>query len=594
MNPLPLAARAAPAFALSSLALLSLGCAGTPAASDADQLHAIIDRVWEFRKREDPLFATFTGDHRWNDRLPSLALADLERRAEVRREFLVEIEALDRAALGETDLVNADMLAREIRFAVRDFELGGHEMPFNADSGFHTGFARLARDVPLESVTDYDNYLARLAAAPEYFAQQIAHLQAGVDRGFVLPSKSLEGYEGTMASHVAVDPGDSVFWEPFEAFPDRVPESDQERLLERAENVLPEVAAAYGSLLSFFVGTYLPAARATFGASELPSGREFYEEQVRWFTTLDLPAEEIHQLGLEEVARIRAEMEAVIEEASFDGGFNEFVESLRTDPRFYVDSPEQLLKEAALIAKRMDGRLPALFGRLPRLPYTVEPVPASLAPKYTSARYVQAPQDSGEPGVYWVNTYNLASRPLFSLEALTFHEAVPGHHLQLALAAELEGIPEFRRLGGITAFVEGWALYAEWLGIEAGFYLNPYTKFGRLSNEMWRACRLVVDTGVHAMGWSRDEMIDFMASNTALSLHEIETETDRYITWPGQALGYKIGELEIRSLRRQAEEHLGDRFDVREFHDVVLGNGALPLSVLRRVVERWLNEVAGS
>jgi uncharacterized protein (DUF885 family) len=336
------------------------------------------------------------------------------------------------------------------------------------------------------------------------------------------------------------------------------------------------------------VGTYLPGTRTTFGASELPNGRDYYRAQVRWFTTLDASPEEIHEIGLREVARIRREMDETIAETGFDGTFEEFLDFLRSEPRFYVDTAEQLLKEASFIAKRMDGRLPTLFGRLPRLPYTVEPVPDDLAPKYTSARYVRAAIGSGEPGIYWVNTYGLESRPLYSLEALSFHESVPGHHLQLALAAELDDLPEFRRLASITAFVEGWALYAEWLGIEAGFYDDPYSRFGRLSNEMWRACRLVVDTGVHAMGWSRDEMIELMVANTALSRHEIETETDRYITWPGQALGYKMGELEIRRLRRRAEETLEERFDVREFHDVVLANGALPLSVLSDVVEHWL------
>ena len=572
------------------LVLVVLGCSLPPTSADsAVRLGSIIDRVWEFRKQEDPLLATFAGDHRWNDRLPALALEDLERRADVRRGFLGELEAIDEESLSEADRINAAMLERELRNSVRDFELGGYQIPLNADSGFHTSFARLARDVPLRTVGDYENYVSRLSGASTYFEQQIAHLRTGLESGFSLPRETLLGYESTMTIHFVDDVADSVFFAPFAAFPSLVPSADRERLRDAGRGAIEEsVIPAYRSLHEFMVGTYLPGTRTTFGASELPNGRDYYRAQVRWFTTLDTSPEEIHEIGLREVARIRREMDETIAETGFDGTFEEFLDFLRSEPRFYVDTAEQLLKEASFIAKRMDGRLPTLFGRLPRLPYTVEPVPDDLAPKYTSARYVRAAIGSGEPGIYWVNTYGLESRPLYSLEALSFHESVPGHHLQLALAAELDDLPEFRRLASITAFVEGWALYAEWLGIEAGFYDDPYSRFGRLSNEMWRACRLVVDTGVHAMGWSRDEMIELMVANTALSRHEIETETDRYITWPGQALGYKMGELEIRRLRRRAEETLEERFDVREFHDVVLANGALPLSVLSDVVEHWL------
>jgi uncharacterized protein (DUF885 family) len=334
----------------------------------------------------------------------------------------------------------------------------------------------------------------------------------------------------------------------------------------------------------------MPNARESLGASELPDGDEYYRAQIRHFTTLDLTAEEIHQTGLEEVARIRGEMEAIIAEVGFDGTFAEFLDFLRTDPRFYPKTAEELLKEAAFIAKTMDGKLPALFGTLPRLPYTVEPVPDDIAPKYTAGRYVGPPQGSTQPGRYWVNTYALDTRPLYNLEALSLHEAVPGHHLQGALNRELGELPEFRRFSYLSAFGEGWGLYSEWLGLEAGFYQDPYSDFGRLTYEMWRACRLVVDTGVHAKGWTRQQVLDYMAEHTALPLHEITTETDRYISWPGQALAYKLGEIEIRRLRRKAEEDLGTDFDVRAFHDAVLRNGSVPLPVLADSVEAYIAE----
>jgi uncharacterized protein (DUF885 family) len=353
------------------------------------------------------------------------------------------------------------------------------------------------------------------------------------------------------------------------------------------------VVAGYAKLLDFTLDEYVPGARSTLGASELPGGEAYYAQRIRHFTTLDLAPEEIHEIGEREVARIRAEMEQIVREVGFEGGFAAFLDFLRTDPRFYAGTAEELLMRASTIAKRMDAQLPSLFKTLPRLPYGVAPVPDHLAPKYTGGRYVPAPQGGTQPGYYWVNTYALASRPLYVLEALTLHEAVPGHHLQISLANELEDLPSFRRHLYLSAFGEGWGLYSEWLGLEAGFYTDPYSDFGRLTYEMWRACRLVVDTGLHALGWTRDQAMDFLASNTALSLHEVETETDRYISWPAQALAYKLGELEIKELRREAEAALGERFDIREFHDAVLGSGSVPLPVLERIVRRWIETAAG-
>jgi uncharacterized protein (DUF885 family) len=371
--------------------------------------------------------------------------------------------------------------------------------------------------------------------------------------------------------------------------PAGMPAAEQERLREAGRQaIMNGVVTGYRTFLQFMTGEYIPGARVSIGAAALPNGESFYRSTIREFTTLDLTPDSIHKIGLAEVARIRKEMDGIIEKVGFRGTFAEFLHFLRTDPRFYATSPEALLKEAAWIAKRMDGKLPALFGRLPRQPYTVAPVPEHIAPKYTAGRYIQATPGGSEPGYYWVNTYALPSRTLYTLEALTLHEAVPGHHLQIALSQELEGVPAFRRNLYISAFGEGWGLYSERLGIEAGFYTDPYSDFGRLTYEMWRACRLVVDTGIHSKGWTRQQALDFMAGNTALALHEVRTETDRYISWPGQALAYKLGELKIRELRGRAEAALGQRFDLREFHDLVLGAGSIPLTVLERRVLEWI------
>ena len=445
--------------------------------------------------------------------------------------------------------------------------------------------------MPFRTARDYENYIERLRAFPKYVEQQIDNMRRGLERGMTLARVVLEGYEVTINSHVVGSPEESVFYKPFARFPASVPAVDQERIRDSGKDAIHQaVIPAYQAFLDFMTGEYMLKARTTIGASELPNGTEYYQEQVRRFTTLDVTVEEVHQLGLSEVERIQLEMNQVIAEVGFEGDFAEFLEFLRTDPRFYAKTPEQLLKEAAYIAKRMDARLPSLFKKLPRLPYGVAPVPDHLAPKYTGGRYVSAPAGGTEPGYYWVNTYALRNRPLYVLEALTLHEAVPGHHLQHAIAEELEGLPNFRRYLYLSAFGEGWGLYSERLGLEAGFYTDPYSNFGRLTYEMWRACCLVVDTGLHAKHWTRQQAMDYLASRTALSLHEIRTETDRYISWPAQALSYKMGELTIRRLRGEAEQALGSQFDLREFHDLILSNGALPLPILEDVVHASIQQ----
>jgi uncharacterized protein (DUF885 family) len=557
--------------------------------SDGMRLHALFREIWEFRLSEDPLLATSSGDNRANDRLPSQTPADLERRSRFEKDALARLLSIDRTRLEPDDRVSYDVLAWELRTNIGDFERGAWRCSLTSDWGFHMGFAQLPTQVPLRTTKDYENYIARLRDFPRYARENVALLREGLRTGFTLPRVSLEGYDDTVRSHVVAEPEKSVLFEPFRAFPATVPESDRERLRAAGRAAVAEaVVPTYRELLDFFVKEYLPGARTTTAASDLPNGRDYYAHCVRKYTTLDITPEEVHQIGLREVARIRAEMEAVIRETKFEGDFAAFLKFLRTDPRFYPKSGDELLERASFIAKRIDGELPHLFGKLPRLPYGVRPVPAEIAPKFTGGRYEEPPSDGTRAGYYWVNTYKPESRPLYILEALTLHEAVPGHHLQIALQRELTGLPNFRKTVQVDAFSEGWALYSERLGLEAGCFKDPYSNFGRLTYEMWRACRLVVDTGIHNFGWSRQKAVDFLAANTALSLHEVNTETDRYIAWPGQALAYKMGELKIRELRHKAETALGTDFDLRAFHDAVLANGAVPLTVLEGQIDAFI------
>jgi uncharacterized protein (DUF885 family) len=574
---------------LGSSILASPMPAGPGNSTARSQLRALLDETWEFELREDPIFATSVGDHRFNDRLPAVGVADQTRRADARRKFLERLKAIDPAGLDETDRDSRALQRVILEDSIREFELHHYRFPINADSGFHMGFAQLVNQIPLDTTHDYENYISRLRAFPEYVRQNVELLREGLQTGWTLPKAALAGYEKTIEAHVVADPARSRFFVPFASFPAGVPEGDRARLRAAGEKAIrDDVVPAYRAFLEFMTREYMPGARATVGAGDLPGGKEYYAYLVRHFTTLDKTPDEIHALGLEEVRRIRAEMEEVIRKTGFSGGFADFLEFLRTDPRFYAKTPEELLKQASWIAKHIDGKLPSLFGRLPRQPYGVEPVPAEIAPKYTGGRYVGAPPGGKKAGTYWVNTYALESRPLYVLESLTLHEAVPGHHLQGALSAELTDLPPFRRFLYVDAFGEGWGLYSERLGLEMGLYTDPYSNFGRLTYEMWRACRLVVDTGLHAKGWTRQQAIDYVASNTALSLHECTTETDRYISWPGQALAYKMGELKLRELRRRAEEALGARFDVREFHDRILGGGAVTLPILDARVDSWI------
>ena len=570
------------AFALSTLSF-----AAEPEKNP--KLHALFDEEWQFRLKEDPLFATNVGVHTYNDKLPSVTQKDQERRAQASQQFLNRLHEIDPATLNGTDRVSYELFERQLKDNISEVEFRAYLIPWTADSGFHTGFARLSKLVPLNTVKDYENYIARMNACPAYMSQYIELLREAVKTGMTLPSAVLEGYELSMSTHVVEDPTKSVFYAPFVKLPVTVTASEHERLRKQGTDAIRNgVVPGYKSLLDFFLTEYKPKARKTLGASELPNGRKFYEHLVRQFSTLNLSSEEVHQTGLREVERIQKEMYEIIKKVGFKGDFAAFLKFLRTDPRFYPKTAEDLLKEASYIAKRMDAKLPSLFKTMPRLPYGVEPVPAEIAPKYTAGRYVNPAEGSTEPGYYWVNTYKLDSRTLYTLEALTLHEAVPGHHFQTALAAELKDLPEFRRFTYLSAFGEGWGLYSEYLGREAGFYTDPYSDFGRLTYEMWRACRLVVDTGLHAKGWTREQALEYLGSHTALSLLEVQTETDRYISWPGQALAYKIGELKIRELRKKAETELGTKFNVREFHDAVLLNGSVSLPILERLINEYI------
>jgi len=469
------------------------------------------------------------------------------------------------------------------------FEFGAYQIPISSDSGFQVALTFIHRNMPFSNIEHYQYYLETLAAIPQYMSEHMANMREGMERGFTMPAEVLKNYESLISEQIVTNASDSVFYTPFKRLPDSLDNSDKKTLIKKAARIiLDDVVPAHQAYYDFMVKEYIPRARKTIGASALPNGIGYYKQRTQYFTTTQKMPEEIHALGLSEVARIRKEMEQIISDVGFKGSFADFLEYLRTDEKFYASDAESLLKEASFIAKKMDGKLPSLFGKLPRQPYTVEAVPASIAPRYTTGRYVGAPANSARAGAYWVNTYALEKRPLYVLEALTLHEAVPGHHLQIALSREITGLPEFRKNLYISAFGEGWALYSEYLGIEAGFYRDPYSQFGRLTYEMWRAARLVVDTGMHYKNWTKEQAIKLMEENTALSTHNIQTEINRYIAWPGQALSYKMGELTIQRLRDKAQSSLKEKFDVREFHDVVLSNGSIPLTILENVVDEYI------
>ncbi|HCK84551.1 MAG TPA: DUF885 domain-containing protein [Hyphomonadaceae bacterium] len=563
---------------------------GQTASQDLSQL---LEDERAFVYREQPLTATYEGVYDYDNRLASVTPDAYARQLEGDRALLTRLAAIDRGALSAQEQVSADLFSFMVGERVRFAPYREWRLPLNSDSGFHTEILQLHNAHSPRTTHDYETYIARLNDVPRYFREHIANMRIGVRDGFTLPAEIVGGVGQVVAGMRFTRPEDTPLWAPFADFPTVVPESERADLHAAGRAAIANaVMPAFEEFRTFFETEYAPRARRTVAASALPNGRAYYADLVRYYTTLpDATPQVIHRTGLAEVARIRAEMEAIVREVGFQGSFAEFLTFLRTDPQFYATTPEQLLREAAWITREIDGQMPRFFGNIPRTPYTVRPVPAALAPNYTGGRYNPGP--AGGAGEYWVNTYALQNRPLYVLPSLTLHEAAPGHHTQGALARELTGLPRFRQNFYPHAFGEGWGLYSEKLGEEMGVYHTPYQRFGRLTYEMWRACRLVVDTGMHSMGWPRQRALDFMAANTALSTHEVRTEIDRYIAWPGQALAYKTGEMRIIALRQRAETALGERFDIRAFHDALLGSGGVTLPVLERQIDAYIAAAGG-
>lgn len=571
--------------------MLSGAMTQVSAAEDSAAFQALHEKDWAFRLAEFPELASAVGDESQAHRLGRVAPEDQQRRYQFRQQVMAELQDISCERLSHAECINYRIFFRQIRQAIEDHENQAQLIPFNSDWGFYMSLARLPKESEFSRRENYEAYLSRIEELPAVMDEYIGLMREGLRIGMTQPRVVLEGRDQPIRAQIVAEVEESVFYEPFLSQPEGMESAQWEALQLRAHSaVMQGVVPAYTRLLDFFHSHYLPGARETLGASQLPDGARYYQSQIRWYATVDMSAAQIHAIGLAEVQRIRSEMQDIIDEVGFEGDFSAFIEFLRTDPQFYATSAHQLLAEASYFAKKADGRLPQLFNRLPRQPYGVAPVPEDIAPFYTAGRYVGAPLEASRGGYYWVNTHDLRSRPLYALPALTLHEAAPGHHLQGALALEQDDQPAFRRNDYISAYGEGWALYAEHLGVELEIYETPYQHFGRLTYEMWRACRLVIDTGIHAMGWGRQQARDYLAANTALSIHEIATEIDRYISWPAQALSYKLGEYTIRQLRSAAEARLAEGFDVREFHDFILALGSVPLDILQDEVGRWTEE----
>ena len=561
------------------------------AGEDSDAFRVLYEKEWAFRLDEYPSLARENGNDEKAHLITHVSEQDQLRRYRFWQQIELDLADISCEKLEREECINYQMFGRQIHQFLADYETKAYLIPFNSDWGFYLSWNRWGESTDFNSIEDYRNYVSRLKLLPVVMDEYIALMREGLRTGMTQPKVILAGREIPIRKQLVESPEQSAFYKPFLNLDKVDAGENREALLTQARTaVMERVVPAYQRLLDFFEDEYFTAARTTLGASELPNGNKFYEEQIYRYATVDMSAEEIHQLGLSEVARIRAEMETIKAGLKFDGDLAAFIRFLRTDPQFYAKTAHELLAEASYFSKKIDGRLPQLFGKLPRQPYGVEAVPENIAPFYTAGRYVGSPLSAHRGGYYWVNTYALESRTLYTLPALTLHEAVPGHHLQNALAMEQGDQPDFRRNDYISAYGEGWALYAEKLGVEMGIYETPYQDFGRLTYEMWRACRLVIDTGVHTKGWSRKQAQDYLADNTALSIHEITTEIDRYISWPAQALSYKLGEYTIWQLRRQAESRLGADFDLRDFHDFILALGSVPLEILKDEVGRWINE----
>ena len=501
----------------------------------------------------------------------------------------LKLSKIDTDKLDENDNISYELLSFVLNDIIAYYDFERFLNPLLSDSGFHSSLVYNVR--PLYNYNQVKSYLNKLNAIPNYVDQYLPLISEGLEKGVSQPLVIFNGYESTYNDHITDNYESNYFYSPFKNLPKDLSENQKDSVLIEAKNAIEKnVVPQFTRIKGFFENEYYPNTRTAIGVSETPKGSQFYQDRINYYTTSKTyTAEKIHQIGLSEVDRIKKEMIKIIEELNFQGSFDDFFKFLRTDDQFYATTPKELLMYARDISKRADEQLPRFFKTLPRKPYGVAPVPDAIAPKYTGGRYVGTSKNSSEPGYYWVNTYDLKSRTLYTIPALTVHEAVPGHHLQSALNNELgDSIPRFRRNLYLSAYGEGWGLYTEFLADEMGIYTTLYEKFGKFTYEMWRACRLVVDTGIHAKGWTREQAVNYMSSNTALSIHEVNTEIDRYISWPGQALSYKIGELKIRELRKMAENKLNEKFDVREFHEIILEYGTVTLSILEKRINNYI------
>jgi len=567
-------------FALSSLAR----------SEPAQDFSALLDEVWEWQLAENPMFASHLGDRRYNDQWSDQSIKAIERRQQETRDFLQRVYAIDRSALSDSDQLNYELFRRQLQDNVDLFAFNGHLMPFYQRGGVQN-LDNSTNSLNFVTVKDYEDWLARLSKVDVVIEQSIDLAETGRKSRMMSPKILMQRIPDQIAAQLVDDAEASPFYKIFAEMPNSIPAEDQERLRALARETISEtVLPAYRKLDKYFSGTYLPASRESIGLSELPNGNEWYEHLAHQFTTTQMSPDDIHRLGLNEVRRIRDEMQKIIDGLDFGGNFEDFLVFLRTDPQFYFDNPDDLYQAYLATSKRIDPELVHQFGKLPRMPYGVKPIPDSIAPDTTTAYYSRPAADGSRAGTYWVNLYKPEVRPKYEIEVLSVHEAMPGHHLQIALQQELPDMPNFRRFTGFTAFVEGWGLYSESLGYDLGLYKDEYSRFGQLTYEMWRAVRLVVDTGIHYKGWTRQQAIDFFKDNAAKTELDIINEIDRYIGWPGQALAYKIGQLKMKSIRDNAERTLGDDFDVRAFHDELLGGGALPLDILEQRMDAWLDE----
>ena len=570
------------------------GLAGTAAADPVSDLHALFDASWERDLAESPLAATQYGDPRYNDRWPDLSPAALERSHELDRKVLADLTRIPRAELSAEEQLNYDLFEREYQTRLDAFPFKPQLFSFTHRESLPV-VSETAELIQFDTVKDYEDWIARLERLGTYVDQNIALLKQGQRERRTQPKSVMGRVPSQIATQLVAKPEDSPFYAPFSQFPDSIGSAERERLTASARNAISTVVIpAYRRLDTYFAKDFLPKLRDTDGIWDTTAGPAYYQNRIRYHTTTALRADEIHEIGLKEVARIRGEMDKIIAQVGFKGSFQDFIQYLRSDPKFYYKTGDELFEGYLAVSKRIDPELVKLFGKMPRTPYGVRPIPMTSAPNTTTAYYQPPALDGTRAGYYYVNLYRPEVRPKYEMEVLSVHEAVPGHHFQIALAYEQGDLPRFRRNAGYTAYVEGWALYTESLGQDLGLYKDPYSKFGQLTYDMWRAVRLVVDTGIHHKKWTRQQAIDYFKANAAKTEADIVNEIDRYISWPGQALAYKVGQMKIRALRTEAEQKLGARFDVRQFHDTVLATGAVPLDVLEKNVHAWIESKLAS